>query len=311
MSHARRQRPNGSAARSRSAAARATPGAGRHRSIVELYRGWLISGIVAVVAVAVIAILVLKFGPSNSGKDAAAGAQPADPGLVATITGVPTATFDSIGVGSAANPPRALPSTASALQKDGKPELLYIGAEYCPYCAAQRWALMVALSRFGSFSNLHTTRSAANDAYPDTPTFTFYNAQYASQYLAFVAVEQTTNQPKGNGGYTSLQSLDADQQGLLGQYDRPPYTDSVGGIPFTDYGGKYVHVGAMYDPGLLAGKDWNQVAILIADPSSAQAKAILGSANLVSATICRMTGGQPGNVCQSAGVQAAAAKSGG
>jgi hypothetical protein len=67
----------------------------------------------------------------------------------------------------------------------------------------------------------------------------------------------------------------------------------------------------MYDPGLLAGKDWNQVAILIADPSSAQAKAILGSANLVSATICRMTGGQPGNVCQSAGVQPAAAKVGG
>jgi len=92
MSHARRQRPNGSAARSRSAAARATPGAGRHRSIVELYRGWLISGIVAVVAVAVIAILVLKFGPSNSGKDAAAGAQPADPGLVAAITGVPAGT---------------------------------------------------------------------------------------------------------------------------------------------------------------------------------------------------------------------------
>jgi len=92
MSHARRQRPKESAARSRSAAARATAGAGWHRSIVERYRGRLISGIVAVVAVAVVAILLLKFGPSNSGKDAAGGAQPAGQGLVAAITGVPAGT---------------------------------------------------------------------------------------------------------------------------------------------------------------------------------------------------------------------------
>ena len=37
-----------------------------------------------------------------------------------------------------------------ALTSGGKPEILYVGAEYCPYCAAERWAMVVALSRFGT-----------------------------------------------------------------------------------------------------------------------------------------------------------------
>src|SRR5438309_707950 len=42
----------------------------------------------------------------------------------------------------------------------GKTEVLYIGAEYCPYCAAERWSLVVALSKFGSFSGLTYMQSA-------------------------------------------------------------------------------------------------------------------------------------------------------
>ena len=44
--------------------------------------------------------------------------------------------------------------TGAPLTSGGKPEMLYIGAEYCPYCAAERWAMIVALSRFGTFSGL-------------------------------------------------------------------------------------------------------------------------------------------------------------
>ena len=40
------------------------------------------------------------------------------------------------------------------LTADGKPLVLYVGAEYCPYCAAERCAMVQALSRFGTFSNL-------------------------------------------------------------------------------------------------------------------------------------------------------------
>ena len=77
-------------------------------------------------------------------------------------------------------------SAAPALTSGGKPEVLYIGAEYCPYCAAERWAVIVALSRFGTFSGLAPIRSAAKDGggnaepYPLTPTWTFAKASYTS-----------------------------------------------------------------------------------------------------------------------------------
>ena len=48
--------------------------------------------------------------------------------------------------------------TGSPLTAKGRPEVLCVGTEYCPYCAAQSWALIVALSRFGMFTGLRTIR---------------------------------------------------------------------------------------------------------------------------------------------------------
>src|SRR5207245_8284001 len=72
---------------------------------------------------------------------------------------------------------------------DGQPEVLYGGAEWCPCCAAERWAMVVALSHFGSFSGLHFTTSASNDVFPDTHTLSFNGSTYTSAYLRFVPVE--------------------------------------------------------------------------------------------------------------------------
>jgi hypothetical protein len=61
------------------------------------------------------------------------------------------------------------------LTYNGKPTFVYIGAQGCPFCAGMRWALAIALSRFGNFSKLFYDRSATSDA--NVPTFTFdYNA---------------------------------------------------------------------------------------------------------------------------------------
>ena len=73
--------------------------------------------------------------------------------------------------------------------------------------------MVVALSRFGTFSNLRTTTSAADDVYPSTPTFTFYGADYTSPYLAFSSVELESNVRSG-GQYRALQTPTADQQQL-------------------------------------------------------------------------------------------------
>ena len=149
--------------------------------------------------------------------------------------------------------------------------MLYIGAEYCPYCAAERWAMVVALSRFGTLSGLGLMHSAAEDGagqaepYPNTATWTFAHASYASKYLTFTPVETYTNVPDpATGFYTPLQTLTAEQQALLTKYD----SANGGAIPFIDYGNKYLTVGASYDPGVLAGLTWNQIAADLHNPVS-------------------------------------------
>ncbi len=51
---------------------------------------------------------------------------------------------------------------------------------------------------------------------------------------------------------------------------------------------------------------WSAVAAAMRAPSSPVAKDIDGAANIISAAICKLTGGQPASVCSSAGVKAAA-----
>ena len=57
---------------------------------------------------------------------------------------------------------------------DGRPGVVYVGSEFCPYCAADRWALVVALSRFGTFAHLGATsrrpRGLPRDARPSAST---------------------------------------------------------------------------------------------------------------------------------------------
>ncbi|HEY3879299.1 MAG TPA: DUF929 family protein, partial [Trebonia sp.] len=181
-----------------------------------------------------------------------------------------------------------------------KPEMLYIGAEYCPYCAAERWGMIVALSRFGTFKGLATIRSAERNGagtaepFPLTATFTFVNASYTSKYLTFTSVEELTNIPdKATGGYTPLQTPTAAQQALIQKYDAA----NQGAIPFIDYGNKFMSVGASYNPGVLSGLSWTQIAGDLSTPSSAVAQGVLGTANYATAAICGLTGDQPATAC--------------
>ena len=191
-------------------------------------------------------------------------------------------------------------SDGTPLTSGGKPEMLYVGAEYCPYCAYERWGMVVALSRFGTFENLSTTHSSSSDQYPNTPTWTFYKSTYTSKYLVFSSVEETTNQLASNGqGYTPLQSPTAAQQALLAKYDAPPYVpaNSKGAIPFVYIGGKYLISGASARPSVLQGKTWASIASSLKDPGNDVAKAVNGTANYITAAICKTTSNQPSNVC--------------
>jgi hypothetical protein len=208
------------------------------------------------------------------------------PGVLADLTGVPSSTLATVGRGSSTNPPRSV--TGDLRMSDGKPEVLYLGAEYCPFCAAQRWALIQALSRFGTFSGLSTTRSAADDVHPNTPSFTFHGATYASDYLTFTARELYTNERQGRG-YVPLDKATDEEMSLLQRYG--------GGFPLLDLGGRYVQVGASYNIELLHGMEWEQIAGSLADPTTDMARAIDGSANVITASLCTLTKGQPAQVC--------------
>jgi hypothetical protein len=229
----------------------------------------------------------------------------ADPSVLRTLKDVPASALDAVGAGKIDSLPHAT-KDVPALTADGKPRLLYVGAEYCPYCAAERWAVVVAMDRFGTFSGLGQTTSAHGDVHPDTATLSFHGSSYHSKYLSFTGYEVQSNQVQGTT-YAPLDKLsDADQK-LFDIYDGSPYLDSKGNIPFMDLGGAYLSQGASYSPGLLAGLSHAQVAAAIADPSTDVSRAVLGMANTITAIMCRQTNDEPSPVCTSSGVKAAGA----
>jgi hypothetical protein len=257
----------------------------------------LISGgsIAAVLAIVLSLVLVKTLGPAPSGQAGPAAGTALPASVVANITSVPASTLDTVGTGTTF-PHTVAPASGVPLTSGGKPEILYIGAEYCPYCATERWPLTVALSRFGTFTGLRGIHSSATDVYPSQPTLTFYKSTYTSKYLAFVPVETNTENPQ-----TPLQRLTPAEQALLARYDAPPYVqaDSSGAIPFIDIGNRYLIYGAQYNPQVLQGHTWAQVAAALHDPASPIAQGAGGAANMITAAICKLTGNQPARVCAS------------
>jgi Domain of unknown function (DUF929) len=249
--------------------------------------------VVAVLAV-VIALIMVKLNESP----ARASAATADAAVARQVASIPAATFNAVGAGTATG--LRATSGQPELMLDGKPELLYMGGQYCPYCAAERWAIAAALSRFGTLSGLQFIHSSPTDSYPSTPTLSFAKASYTSKYLAFVPVEWYSETPDAATptGYAYLQRPTPQQAALFARY-------AGGSFPFVDIGNQYLVPQAQYLPSALAGLSWAQVAAAMRDPSSAVGQDIDGAANMITAAICKLTHGQPAGVCASPGVTAA------
>lgn len=239
---------------------------------------------ILIIAAAVIAIIILK---SQPGLNSTLVGAPVSPATLQELKSIATNTTiaNAVVVGAASNFPARTASTA--LYINGKPELLYIGAEYCPYCAITRWGLIIALMRFGNLSNLSYMASSPTDVYADSPTFSFYGSSYQSPYLTFVPVEYETRTG------APLQNLSATQTSIMNYFDGPPN----GGIPFVDFGNLTVSNGAPASPEAIYKFNWTYVISQLHNPQSIQAKAIIGSADVFTAQICRMTNNTPPNVC--------------
>jgi len=261
------------------------------------------------VLVIVVVLLVLKITQGSTTIHPPPVA-PAAAGVVQAATSVPLSVFDAVGAPNSAEPGPALLSGQPALTVAGRPAVVFVGGEFCPYCAAERWALVASMSRFGKFTGLRTMQSSSSDSYANTQTFTFADATFTSPYITLQMREVYSNQPNSaDTGYTTLQSLNKTQSALVSKYDTGKYTGSStprsGSIPFIDFGNKALVSGASYTPAILQGLSRSDIAAGLSDPKDPATQAIVATSNYLSAAVCTTDGGKPASVCASKGVTAA------
>jgi Domain of unknown function (DUF929) len=251
------------------------------------------------VLVIVLVFVVVKVSQGSGGNNASSNGRTLLPASVASqVTGVPATTLDAVGKGAVpafSTSAPFTPGSGGALISGGKPQMLYIGAEFCPYCAAMRWSMAVALSRFGTLTPLHGIHSSPTDTDPNTATLTFYKSGYTSNYLTFTPVENLTV------SHSLLQNPTKAQNALWAKYEPDP---STRGYPFIDFGNKLVMKGPIYNAAVLSGKSWSQIAAALHDPTSPIAQSVDGAANYITGAICQMTNNQPASVCTSPAVKA-------
>ncbi len=129
---------------------------------------------------------------------------------------------------------------------NGKPSVIYLGSITCIFCGENRWAMALALGRFGNFSNLFKGYSSFGDH--DLPTLYWapahYNQSaedlgnfYNSSYINFISIDdalpitggfdlnpmstiQSRINATGNKAYINAMGLILD----LGNFEGTPYT---------------------------------------------------------------------------------------
>jgi len=237
-------------------------------------------GAVAVVLSVVATLVTVKLTSTPVHQAASESAAPAV--VMRQVTTVPTALLSRVNPGQVATPLQEVRTSGPPLTINGKLAIVFVSEESCPFCAAERWPLTVALSHFGTWSRLGITKSSATDVYPDTATFSFRAARYRSAELTLRTTELTDNAGHPLQAQTPLDAK------LIATYDVPPYVNSVyqsGAVPFLDIGNQYILAGAQYDPQLLAGLSAAQIAGQLSNPSSPVAEAVDGAARVIVAAI--------------------------
>lgn len=213
--------------------------------------------------------------------------------VLKNLTTISPHTWQRLGTDQATPAEKLLHSSTTAT-------VLYIGAEGCPFCAAERWPLIVALSRFGHFRGLTLMRSNSEDQHPDTPTFSFFHATYQSPYIHVALMETAGRQLGPNGFYPPLMALSKTQSETFHLYDRPPYVPKgyAGAIPFLLIGHRYLWIGSSVNPALLDQHNWVGLSQAVYSGIGQVGKSILVNANALTSAICATDGGHPRSVCR-------------
>jgi hypothetical protein len=248
------------------------------------------TGAVTAVLAVVVALVAIKL--TSAPARAVATESAASSVIARQVTTVPASVLAGVSSGQVITPLQAVQRSGPPLTVGGKPVIVFVSEESCPFCAAERWSLAVALSHFGTWSHLGSTTSSATDVYPGTATLSFRAAVYRSTELTLRTTELTDNAGHPLQAQTPLDTR------LIDAFDVPPYVNSAdqsGAVPFLDIANRYILAGAQYSPQVLAGLSATQIASQLANPSSPVAQAIDGSARVIVAAINQVLAGRAGS----------------
>jgi len=175
------------------------------------------------------------------------------------------------------------------MRRSGKLFVLFVGAEHCPFCAAERWAIVRALQKFGQWSDLTQTMSAARDEpFLNLPTYDFTEATYTSSHIEFVARELK------NREFKPLQKLLKTEEKIVRKFN--PQKE----IPFLLVGGRFMQLGAGFTPKIFIGHTFRQTETELKKAESEIRKTIDAEGNIIAALLC--VSGLPPELCKETGV---------
>lgn len=178
----------------------------------------------------------------------------------------------------------------------GKSLVFFMGAGFCPFCAAERWAIVNALSNFGKWEGLVETTSAGHDEkFLNIPTVSFARAKYESDYVEFVGRETADR------NFEPLQELGEKDYEILDTFN----PDQI--IPFLLVDGQFMQVGAGYSPQILEGMDHAKVRAELDNPASPVGKAMKAEIDNITALVCKSIGGRA-PACSSENIKSLVAK---
>jgi thiol-disulfide isomerase/thioredoxin len=234
---------------------------------------------VALVIVAVVVLFLARGGGSDGGEARA----PAASSGAASAGSAALSEAESVALG------QVRLRSGEALLDGGKPLVFFMGAEWCPFCASERWGLVKATSRFGKWSGLRELLSrSGQDYFPPLATYDLAGATYASPYI--------------NLRHKEVATVDGDPLQKLGSFEERlvDEDDKLGGVPFlfaSGPSGRYT-VDLGFSPGLIEGMKFAELREAVAgDARTPAVEAIDAQADAITALICKLDGKQPASVC--------------
>ncbi len=241
---------------------------------------------VIVLLVGVIALVVYAL-TGTPATQAAVRRTPAPTALVASLGHVPQSVFDSVGV-DAPDTPLVAPTPLEGqppLQADGRPEVLYVGAEFCPFCAvatvaADRGAVPVRA--------LHRARQHAVGpgvgvpGHPDLQLRGVDLHQPVPDLRAGRALLRPRPPPRGRSPASPTSTRP--RRRWWPATARPPATRvGTGDLPFVDIANRMVATTSGYSPAVLERQSQATIATDIDHGTGRVGQAIVASANYLTA----------------------------